>query len=432
MKRYPAYKDSGIEWIGEIPEHWELHKVVSHIALINGYPFNSEYFNQYEGTPLVRIRDITSGKTENYYLGEFPEESIIDNGDILIGMDGAFLVRWWEGGRALLNQRCCCLRTKETINKRYLFYLLQYPLDIINDLTYFTTVKHISSAQIVRIKYPYPSTTEQQSIANYLDRKTHLIDTLIENKQKLIDLLKEQRTAIINQAVTKGLNPNVKLKDSGIEWLGEIPEQWGIARLKFISNIKYGLGQPPRALEGGLPIIRATNIKEGKISPDDLLYVDPKDVPYDRDPILKENDIIVVRSGAYTGDSAIIPREYEGAVAGYDMVACVHKANPEYIAYSLLSHSILHNQIDLCRFRAAQPHLNAEELGDTLVFLPPEDEQKMIVEFIKHESEMIVSINQNLEELIKFLKEYRTALISEVVTGKIDVRDSGIPEVMPS
>ena len=212
-------------------------------------------------------------------------------------------------------------------------------------------------------------------------------------------------------------------KESGIEWLGEIPEHWAIVRLKLISNIRYGLGQPPRELEGGLPIIRATNINRGTIDAKDLLYVDPKDIPYDRNPILKADEIIVVRSGAYTGDSAIIPKKYEGSVTGYDMVVSAKKANPKYIAYSLLSNSILHNQIDLCKLRAAQPHLNAEELGNILVFLPPDKEQEQIVESIIKENQLIESTIQIINNQVKYLKEYRTALISEAVTGKIDLRN---------
>ena len=242
-------------------------------------------------------------------------------------------------------------------------------------------------------------------------------------KQKQIELLKEQRTAIINQAVTKGLDPNVKMKKSGIEWLGEIPESWGVVRLKHISFIKYGIGQPPNELENGLPLIRATNIKEGNISSKDMMLIDPGEVPYDRDPILKENDIIVVRSGAYTGDSSIIPKEYEGSVAGYDLVVTAQEIDAEFLAFGLLSDAILHKQIDLCRSRAAQPHLNAIELGETLIFLPKKEEQLHIVKFLKNITKSIETLIHRSHIEINLLKEYRTTLISEAVTGKIDVRE---------
>ena len=433
MKRYPAYKDSGIEWIGEIPEHWELHKVVSHIALINGYPFNSEYFNQYEGTPLVRIRDITSGKTENYYLGEFPEESIIDNGDILIGMDGDFLVRWWEGGRALLNQRCCCLRTKETINKRYLFYLLQYPLDIINDLTYFTTVKHISSAQIVRIKYPYPSTTEQQSIANYLDRKTHLIDTLIENKQNLIDLLKEQRTAIINQAVTKGLNPNVKLKDSGIEWLGVIPEHWDVKPLKY--TVKINQHSLPENTHEDYEI---QYIDIGNVNQDGLVNP-PKVMSFGISPsrarrVVKKGDTIVSTVRTYLKAIGYIDSVDGNLIAstGFAVLTSTNKMHSMYLYYLISTQKII-DTISSLSVGVSYPAINSSEFGSIPIWFPKSiDEQKTILNFIEGKVVGIRNLINKTAKKIELLKEYRTALISEVVTGKIEVRDSGIPEVRPS
>jgi type I restriction enzyme S subunit len=276
---------------------------------------------------------------------------------------------------------------------------------------------------VENIKIPYLELSEQKSISLYLDDRTRKIDSLIEKKQKMIELLKEERAAVINQAVTKGLNPDAPMKDSGIECLGEVPEHWNIVRLKLISKIKYGLGEPPKQKEDGIPLIRATNIDRGKIIEKDLVLVDPKDVPYERDPVLKKDDIIVVRSGAYTADSAIIPQKYDGAIAGYDMVVRVVKASPKYIAFALLSQYVLINQLYLQRMRAAQPHLNAEEFGDTLILIPPKnEEQQAFIQLIESESAKIDSAVSIIKKEILLLQEYRTALISEVVTGKIDVR----------
>jgi type I restriction enzyme S subunit len=268
---------------------------------------------------------------------------------------------------------------------------------------------------------PVPTIEEQTAIANYLDAKTAQIDKLIAGKQKLIELLKEERTAIINQAVTKGIDPDVKLKPSGIEWLGEIPVRWEVKRLKYIATIKYGLGQPPNQKNDGLPLIRATNIQRGRIEEKDLIFVDPSDVPYDRDPVLRENDIIVVRSGAYTADSAIIPKEYEGAITGYDMVVRVMSANPLFVSYALLSDYVLTNQLHLQKLRAAQPHLNKEELGETFLLVPDKKQQQRIVEHIEEHLGRIDNTISKIEREIELLQEYRTALISEAVTGKIKV-----------
>ena len=267
------------------------------------------------------------------------------------------------------------------------------------------------------------SIEEQTTIANYLDHKTTQIEHLIAKKEQFIQLLEEERVAVINQAVTKGLEPNVPMKDSGIEWLGEIPEHWEIVRLKYLSRIRYGLGQPPKQKVDGLPIIRATNIFRGIISSNNMLFVDPDDLPMNREPILKENDIIIVRSGAYTADSAIITKEWEGSVTGYDIVLTPLKVNPNLLAFSLLSTYLLDNQLFLERLRAAQPHLNSEEIGNSFFLLPPDEEQISIVQHIEKQMEKILILKERMLLEIELLKEYKTALISEVVTGKVDVRN---------
>lgn len=115
INRYPDYKASGIDWVGEIPTYWNLTRIKAHADILNGFPFKSDYFNDSEGMPLIRIRDITSGATETRFNNDYDSTYLVHDGDVLIGMDGDFLVRWWEGGTALLNQRCCCLRPQDTL-----------------------------------------------------------------------------------------------------------------------------------------------------------------------------------------------------------------------------------------------------------------------------------------------------------------------------
>ncbi|MDE0561560.1 restriction endonuclease subunit S, partial [Algoriphagus sp. NF] len=195
-------------------------------------------------------------------------------------------------------------------------------------------------------------------------------------------------------------------------------------RLKYVGKTKYGLGQPPKQKIDGLPIIRATNVFRGKIDEKDLVFVDPDDIPYERDPILRTDDIIVVRSGAYTADSAIIPSKYDGAVTGYDMVfRCNENFFPKFVAFGLLSDYILKRQLIMHSLRAAQPHLNREELGETIIAVPSFEEQKTIVQKIETECSAIEAKKAKTQKLINLLTEYRTALISEVVTGKIKVTD---------
>ena len=190
-------------------------------------------------------------------------------------------------------------------------------------------------------QFPLPPLPEQRAIAGFLDRETARIDEFVAKKERLIELLQEKRTALITRTVTRGLDPSVQMRDSGVEWLGEIPAHWEVKRLKTIAEIRYGLGQPPKESPDGLPLVRATNVNRGRITEADMLYVDPRDVPPGRRASLSTREIIVVRSGAYTADSAIIPEKYEGAIPGYDMVLTVKKAKPEFgrnrIALSLYS-----------------------------------------------------------------------------------------------
>ena len=168
-----------------------------------------------------------------------------------------------------------------------------------------------------------------------------------------------------------------------MSWANTLPEKWRLCRLKSVANIRYGLGQPPAELSSGVAMVRATDVDAGTIRTDKLLLVDPAELPLDRNPYLKAGEIIVVRSGAYTGDSAIVPPALEGAIAGYDMVATVTRASSQFVAYGLLSKYVLEDQILLLTLRAAQPHLNAEELGGVIFAMPPtRHEQQCIAAYL--------------------------------------------------
>lgn len=218
-----------------------------------------------------------------------------------------------------------------------------------------------------------------------------------------------------------------------INLIGEmevIPKRWSIRRIKEVGSIKYGLSQPPQYLEQGLPLIRATNIERGKIVDKGLVFISPADVPYERNPLLKTNDIIVVRSGAYTADSAIVPDSYDGAVAGFDMVLRPRKIEPKYLAYTLLSNYVLRDQLILSSFRAAQPHLNKEELGAAFIFCPPRFEQKTIVAYLDTKT---VQIDRKIYLLRQKAEKYtnlKQSIINETITRGLDksvsMKESGV------
>jgi len=375
MERYPKYKDSGIDWLGNIPEHWDIIKIKRLSIVKRGAsprPIDQpKYFDDNGEFAWVRIADVTA--SNKYLLKTTQTLSKLGNslsvkqypGDFFVSIAGSV-------GKPIITKIKCCIHDgfvyfpKLKINKEFIYYLFEAG-QLFQGLGKFSTQLNLNTDTIGNIQIPLPPLEEQKTIARFLDRKLEQIGHFISNKQRLIELLKEQKTAIVNRAVTKGLNTDAPMKPSGIERLGEIPAHWKILKLKYISNIRYGLGQPPREKEGGLPLIRATNVERGKIVEKDLLFIDPEDVPYGRTPILKEGEIIVVRSGAYTADSAIIPKKFEGAIAGYDMVVKARKINCKLLSYIFLSNYVLTHQLYVLRMRAAQPHLNSEELGQTFI-----------------------------------------------------------------
>ncbi len=221
-----------------------------------------------------------------------------------------------------------------------------------------------------------------------------------------------------------------KYKDSGVEWLGDVPEHWETRQIKRVATIRYGIGEPPKYHDEGTPLIRATNVHAGKLFPEGMVFVDPTEIPAQRIVWLQAGDIIVVRSGAYTGDSAIIPEGIGECIAGFDMVLRCHAVRPLFIQFSLLSSYLKEGQIDLEKMRAAQPHLNAEELGSCIVVLPSEVEQERIAEFLEAETSKIDELVAEQRRLIELLKEKRQAVISHAVTKglnpNVPMRPSGI------
>lgn len=198
-------KQSGVEWIGDVPKHWKVLRGKYALSILSGFPFDSQKF-EFEDNgvymPLIRIRDINGSSTEVYYSGSYPIESVVKTGEVLIGMDGDFNISKWKGTNALLNQRVCKLREDSSMNTHYAFYMLSSPLKAINSVTYATTVKHLSVYDIYNAFIPVPPISEQTAIASYLDHKCATIDTSIFNAQHQIELLQEYKQSLITEVVT--------------------------------------------------------------------------------------------------------------------------------------------------------------------------------------------------------------------------------------
>ncbi len=427
FRRYPSYKASGVEWLGEIPVHWEVARIAELTTLHNGYPFESAYFAQDEGTPLVRIRDLHGTEAEVGYVGPVVEDAWIDFGDVIIGMDGDFNVARWRGQPALLNQRLCCLRARSDADSAFVAYVLPLPLRMINDRTHSTTVKHLSSNSVRKIRIGAPVGTEQRAIAAFLDCETARIDGLVERKERLIELLQEKRTALITHAVTRGLDLNVPMKDSGVEWLGEIPEHWGPARLWRLCNATSG----------------ATPAKENPVYWNgEIPWVSPKDMK--RRVIVTSEDLITRQALDETGIKLITPQVVLIVVRGMilahsfpvavtsvsvtinqDMKALrlIDGIDTIYFAWALdgLAGGIIATVVEEAAHGTRA--IRMDQWRNVVVPLPPHSEQRAIAAFLDRETAKIDTLIGKIRRAVDLLRESRTALISAAVTGKIDIRE---------
>jgi len=406
------------------PHGWEVSRYKFHISIDNGFPFKSELFDPYDGFPLIRIRDITSGAVETRYLGEVLSEYVVTADELLVGMDGDFNTRWWDNENALLNQRCCRIKEGVDFHLRYLHYILPLQLKVINDLTYFTTVKHLSSFDILGDRCLIPPLDEQRLISRYLDKKTQQIDTLIEKIEKKIELLKEQRTSLINHYVTKGLDPNVEMKDSGVEWIGRIPKHWNLTRLKYLSEtpVQYGLNIESDAYtESGVRFLRITDIgTDGSIKDTDGVYLSPTDVPTEY--ILRHGDFLISRSGASVGKSTLIESDSETtSYAGY--LVRFSFSDPVVARFiKWVSESRMYwDWVSLQTTQSTIQNVNGDKYANFSLPVPPTEERQAIDHLLSQSSKKITKMISLQRERQRLLTEYRQSLISSVVTGKVRV-----------
>jgi type I restriction enzyme S subunit len=419
IKPYAEYKESGLPWAGLVPREWTLQKIREVATVVNGYPFDSRLFSLTAGRPLIRIRDINKAVTAARYDGQFVETARVTPGDLLIGMDGDFNVGRWLGTEpALLNQRVCAVRSRTKLMDKYLSYALPHPLQVINDLTYATTVKHLSSSQVERISFAIPSMKEQDAIVRFLEWSNRHLEQSIHAKQKMIALIREQMQVIIHGAVAKGLDPTVPLKPSGLTWLGDIPEHWGIVRNLALFSQTVEPGIP------GLPVLQVSLHTGITVEGNDQLGRHKRQLK----DVTKYK---LVRAGELAYNTM---RMWQGAVGVAPTDGCVSSAyvtfkprdgvQPKYHEYLFRTADYKH-QIN-CYSTGITPHRNRlywESFKQMPNIQLPFDEQQRIVEFIESETHTLTIAINRLKREIELIREYRTRLVADVVNGKLDVRE---------
>ncbi len=418
MKKYPKYKETDIGWIGEIPEHWTIKKMGYIGSFDKGQGISKSQVGE-QGEGVVLYGDIYttySIKVNHFCRKALPEvtenATVVKKGDILLTGSGETkeeigkcIVYLGEkdayaGGDVIIFRPECS-------NTLFLSYLLNSHSYEYKKATLSKgqIVVHVYSSQLRDIPIVLPDCDEQDSIASYLDHKTALIDDLISKNNKLIKLLEEKRKAIINQAVTKGLDPNVKMKDSGVEWIGEIPEHWEVNRMKWLVNIQTGESNTEDKVDNG------------------------KYPLFVRSPIIERSDKFVFDCEAIltAGDGVGVCKvfhHYKGKFDAHQRVYVLNnyrKVMGRFLYFYLKEYFI--KEVKKLSAKSTVDSLRLHMFQNFLVVIPPITEQANIIDEIDKEHGQISELLRRTKEQNMLLSEYRRSLISHVVTGKVDVRD---------
>jgi len=433
MKQYNSYKPSGVDWIGKIPENWDLIKLKYISNLYNGSSLNDNQKELFESSnmddiPYVSTKDIDyNSQNIEYDNGLRIPKS---NTSFKLGKKGSFLL-CIEGGSSgkkmgFLEQdvyfvnKLCCFEPKT--NSKYQYYFIQTPLF----QTQFNSsssglIGGVSISLIRNFISIIPPLQEQEQIVKYLDEKTTIINKLISTKQRKVELLKEQRTSLINQVITKGLNPNMKMKDSGVEWIGEIPESWSVNKLKSLVDSNKKILSENTNPDYELKYIEIGDVNSlGEIKGmTEYLF---KDSPSRCRRILIKGDIFISTVRTYLKSIGYVENEISDVICSTGFCVLTPKSDvlSKYLFYQVLTEFFIGEVISKS-VGVSYPSITSTELINIKIIKPSIKEQQEIVEYLDTHTKEIDDLVSMEQKKIELLKEYRQSLISEVITGKLKV-----------
>lgn len=436
MKRYPVYKDSGVEGLGEIPEHWEVKRLASLGKFSKGSTISKSDLAE-NGLPVILYGDIyTKYNLRAETIFHFISQDLAANskqiykGDLLFTGSGETREdigkcivyngnsEVYAGGDIIIFRQ----KTNDSLFLAY-FFSSNYAINKKAMNSRGDIVVHIYASSLRDIYIPIPPLSEQKTIAHFLDYKIEQIEQYIRNKQRLIELLNEQKTAIINRAVTKGINPNAPMKHSGIEWLGEIPAHWEVIKISRIAKIVNGTTPDKSRLKywksGSIPWISSGKVND---------YIITQPTEQITEAAFKECSLRIMPAGAVV-IGLVGQGKTRGKSARLAIDTCINQnlacIIPKLNLDSVFLHFVLialYNPIRELARGGNQEALNCQLIGEIRIPFPPISEQQVIAAYIDMKSaEINISINQ-IQKSIELIQEYRTTLISDAVTGKIDVR----------
>lgn len=426
-------RDTHIDWIPQIPTSWEI--------LRSKYVFQNKSLKNNPNEPLLSVsqRDGVVVRSESDMNVWNPTDDVsgyklIEPGDFVISL------RSFEGGlelskvKGIVSPAYTVLETIRKIDDHYFWWLMkshQFIIELNKHVTGIRQGKNIGWDDFSNIYLTLPPLEEQKLISRYLDKKTNQIDSLISKIEKKIELLKEQRTSLINQYVTKGVDPNVEMKDSGVEWIGEIPKHWKLGKLKYLSTLITKGTTPSNIGEdyddsGEVRFLKGEDLLDGRVIDSGKTFISSEVNEKLRRSQLAEGDLLVVIAGTL-GKCAVVPESVLPANTNQaiSLIRFREGVNSDFIRYWFETSSCK-NQISEFAVVAAQPNLSMEDLGNIIVPVITTDEQNEIEKLV---TEKTTNINERIFREVKridLLQEYRQSLISSTVTGKVRVTEEMI------
>ncbi|WPO49258.1 restriction endonuclease subunit S [Pseudomonas sp. S1Bt23] len=428
--RYPAYKNSEAEWLGAVPKNWEVIPLKRVANFINGAAFKPSEWAE-SGIPIIRIENLNGGESFNHFSGDLDPRYIVEPGDLLFGWSGNRGTSfgpyiWSKEGKYALNQHIFRV-IFDGLDSQWFFWSLVAVTSHVEDQAHgIIGMVHVTKSDLGAIKIPFPNEREQRRIAVFLDRETVKIDELVAEQKKLIILLKEKRQAVISHAVTKGLDPNVLLKESEVEWMGKVPQHWEVAHLKrFCLDITDGAHISPDTEGGVYPFVSTKDLSGETIDFDGALLTSESSYDY----LLKtgcrpfQGDVLFSKDGTI-GRTVVVRDDREFVVASSLIIIRpdTKVLDADYLNFLCKSFLVV-AQVESFVKGAGLPRLSIQNLLKVLGVFPPKGEQERIAEFLLGKQAQFDALIKEAESAIDLLKERRTALVSAVVTGQIDVRD---------
>jgi type I restriction enzyme S subunit len=423
---YARYKDSGVEWLGEVPEHWNVRRLGFYFAE------RREKVSDRDFPPLSVTRSgivpqlETAAKTDDgdnrkkVCCGDFVINSRSDR-------KGSSGISKFDGSVSLIST---VIQPQEELDPMFVHHLLRsqpfqeeyyrFGKGIVADLW------STSYSEMRNIVLAVPPSSEQQEIGSFVEREATKIEALIYEQQRLIELLKEKRQAVISHAVTRGLNPHAPMKPSGVEWLGDVPAHWQVVPLMHLTpddrQIMYGIVLPGPDVDDGVPIVKGGDVSPSRLNLQSLKRTTREiEAKYARSR-LRGGDIVYAIRGSI-GAAEIVPEEITGANLTQDAarIATLPDVHVLWLLYTLKSRGVF-GQLDQKATGATIRGINIYELKRARIPTPPRDEQRAIATFLAQRSSDFDSLIGEAKRAITLLQERRTALISAAVTGKIDLR----------